>query len=255
MWCSSYTDGNHVSGVVSIMTGAMRIGSLFSGIGGLELGLERAGVGRTVWQVEKDPYCRQVLARHWPDAVRYDDVTTVDWSTVQPVEVLCGGFPCTDISPAGRRAGIEGEQSGLWAHFAAAVRDLRPRYVVVENSTSLLVRGMGRVVGDLAAVGYDAEWECVPAAAVGAPHLRARLFVLAYPCGNRDETDDALQAGWELPELHPGWMPEPPICRVVDGPPYPLGNADELRALGNAVVPQVAEVVGRRLLDLERGAA
>lgn len=228
----------------------LRIGSLFSGIGGLEVGLERAGVGRTVWQVEIDPFARAVLARHWPDAVRYDDIRSMDWAQVEPVEVLCGGFPCQDISPAGRRAGLDGEHSGLWAEFARAVRELRPQFVVVENSTGLLVRGMGRVLGDLAAVGYDAEWDCIPAAAVGAPHLRARLFVLAYPGGVGDEAHDAVPAGWDVAVVRPGWPPEPDVGRVDDGPPYVVDSKDRLRALGNAVVPQVAEVVGRRLVEL-----
>jgi DNA (cytosine-5)-methyltransferase 1 len=232
----------------------MKIGSLFSGIGGLELGLERAGVGHTVWQVEKDEFCRRVLAKHWPDVTRYEDVTTVDWSNVERADVLCGGFPCQDISPAGRGAGLEGEHSGLWAHFAEAIRVVRPRYVVVENSTSLLVRGMGTVLADLASSGLDAEWDCVPAAAVGAPHLRARLFILAHPRRVGDEADDALQAGWDVPQLRPGWQAAPDVPRVDDGPPYVVDSADRMHALGNAVVPQVSEVVGRRLLELERAA-
>lgn len=122
----------------------MRIGSLFAGIGGLELGLERAGVGHTVWQVEKDEFCRKVLARHWPDAARYEDVTTVDWSTVEPVEVLCGGFPCQDISLAGKGAGLAGERSGLWWEYLRAIRELRPRFVVVENRCSSPCSRIGR---------------------------------------------------------------------------------------------------------------
>ena len=131
---------------------------------------ERAGM-TVVGQVEIDPYCRRVLAKHWPEVPRHDDVhTAVDWWRSEPrpaVRVVCGGFPCQDVSDAGDRAGIEGERSGLWAHFATVVRSLRPDFVIVENTPGLLARGMGRVVGDLASIGYDAEWDCVPAAAVG----------------------------------------------------------------------------------------
>jgi DNA (cytosine-5)-methyltransferase 1 len=159
---------------------SLTIGSLFSGIGGLELGLERAGLGPVVWQVEREPYCRAVLAKHWPDAVRHDDVCTVGADTLAPVDVICGGFPCQDISDAGKKVGIGGERSGLWSEYARIVRELRPRYVVVENVAALLRRGIERVLGDLAESGYDAEWDCVPAAAVGAPHIRDRLFVVGY---------------------------------------------------------------------------
>jgi DNA (cytosine-5)-methyltransferase 1 len=99
------------------------------------------------------------------------------------VDVLAGGFPCQDLSYAGKGAGIDGERSGLWGEYARLIRELRPRYVVVENVTALLARGMGRVLGDLAACGYDAEWDCIPAAAVGAPHRRDRVWIVAYPNG------------------------------------------------------------------------
>src|SRR5258708_6118143 len=134
-------------------------------------------------QVEIDPWCRTILARHWPEVPRHEDVrTAAAWWASEPraaVDVIAGGFPCQDVSDAGRRAGIEGKHSGLWAHFAAVVRALRPRYVLVENTPGLLVRGMGRVLGDLAAGGDDAEWDCVPAAA--ARPVRAPTAVSAIP--------------------------------------------------------------------------
>jgi DNA (cytosine-5)-methyltransferase 1 len=230
--------------------------SLFSGIGGLDLGLERAGM-TVVGQVELDPFCQRVLAKHWPEVPRHEDVrTAVAWWTSQPrpaVDVVCGGFPCQDVSDAGRRAGIEGEQSGLWAHLAKVVRALRPRHVLVENAPGLLARGFGRVVSDLASLGYDAEWDCVPAAAVGAAHLRTRVWLLAYPSGLGDEAHDALQAGWPQPRLHAGWRAESGVGRVADG--LPRGMAGRLlKPLGNAVVPQVAEHVGRLILDAAAGA-
>lgn len=157
----------------------LTIGSLFSGIGGLELGLERAGLGPVLWQAEQDPYCQRVLAKHWPVAKRYDDVRDID-GRAERVDLICGGFPCQDISNAGKRAGMAGERSGLWREYARIIRELRPRFVVVENVSALLGRGFGDVLGDLAACGYDLQWDCVPAAAVGAPHRRDRVFVVAW---------------------------------------------------------------------------
>lgn len=177
--------------------------SLFSGIGGLDLGLERAGI-RTVGQVESDPWCRRVLAKHWPDVPRHDDVrTAADWWLKEErphVDLIFGGFPCQDISNAGRRAGIDGERSGLWSEFHGLIRLLRPRWVLLENVAAILGRGAGRVFGDLAAIGYDAEWDCVPAASVGAPHLRDRWFAIAYPDGDQYQSCSP-PLGWTPPAV------------------------------------------------------
>jgi DNA (cytosine-5)-methyltransferase 1 len=135
----------------------LTVGSLFSGIGGFELGLERAGM-RVLWQAETDPYASAVLAKHWPGVRNHGDVRNVRAGAVEPVDVICGGFPCQDISNAGKRAGIDGERSGLWSEYARIVGELRPRYVIVENVAALLGRGIERVLGDLAALGFDAEW-------------------------------------------------------------------------------------------------
>lgn len=225
--------------------------SLFSGIGGLDLGLERAG-WQCVGQVEIDPFCQRVLARHWPGVPRWGDIREVDCDALPRADLVAGGFPCQDTSDVGRLAGVAGQRSGLWAHLARVVRHLRPRWVLVENVAGLLApsRGMGRVVGDLAASGYDAEWDCLPAAAVGAPHLRARVWILAYPAGLGGPTGhphDTVLAGRIAPHRSPGWLPEPRVARVADGVPTRL---DRLRnhATGNAVVPQVAEHVGRLIL-------
>ena len=155
--------------------------SLFAGIGGLDLGLERAGDCKTRWYSEVDPYACRVMAARFPDAVNLGDITTIDWTTTDArPDIICGGFPCQDISLAGKGAGIaEGTRSGLWSHYADAIRILRPRLVIVENVAALLARGIGRVLGDLAACGYDAEWDCIPAASVGAPHRRDRIFIIA----------------------------------------------------------------------------
>lgn len=166
----------------------MRFGSLFTGIGGLDLALESFGHD-CAWQVEIDPYARGVLEYHWPTVHRHADVRTVGEAELSGVDIICGGFPCQDISNAGARVGIAGERSGLWSEFARIVRVLRPRYVFVENVAALLARGLGRVLGDLAESGYDAEWDCLRAADVGAPHLRDRIFILAYALrgGVRDQ--------------------------------------------------------------------
>ena len=164
----------------------LRVGDLFSGIGGFSLGLERTGGFKTQWFVEIDPYCQRVLAKHWPAVTRYGDIRAVDWSTVEPVDLLCGGFPCQDISLAGKGAGLAGERSGLWFEYAKAIEVLKPRYVLIENVSALRSRGLDQVLGSLAALGYDAEWHCIPACAVGAPHRRDRVWIVAHSgCVNR----------------------------------------------------------------------
>jgi len=162
----------------------LTVGSLFAGIGGFDLGFEMAGGFEIVWQVEIDAFCRSVLERHWPDAKRYADIRTV--ADIERVDVVCGGFPCQDISNAGTRTGIDGDRSGLWTEFARIVRMVRPRYVIVENVAALLQRGISRVLGDLAAIRYDAEWQCIRASDIGAPHRRNRLWIVAYPMADTD---------------------------------------------------------------------
>lgn len=167
----------------------MRIGSLFSGIGGLELGLESATGGRVLWQVERDAFCRSVLAKHWPDATRFDDVCTVG-AGLAPVDLICGGFPCQPASVAGKRKGMADDR-WLWPEFARVVRVVGPRFVMLENVAGLLSldggRAWGSVLGDLAALGFDAAWDVFRASDVGAPHRRERLFCLAYASGGNAE--------------------------------------------------------------------
>jgi DNA (cytosine-5)-methyltransferase 1 len=159
----------------------LTVGSLFAGIGGIDLGLERTGGFETVWQVEIDDYARRVLAKHWPNVRRWDDVRTFPPEPAEEwrCDVICGGFPCQDISDAGSKLGLSGKRSGLWREFARIIRVLRPLYVVVENVAALLDRGIGDVLGDLATIGYDAEWEVLSACAFGAPHTRERVFIIA----------------------------------------------------------------------------
>jgi DNA (cytosine-5)-methyltransferase 1 len=233
--------------------------SLFSGIGGLELGLERAGM-TTVGQVEIDPFCRRVLAKHWPEVPRHDDVrTAVEWwrGRARPrVDVVAGGFPCQPVSLIGKRRAQDDSRWG-WPWFADVVRALRPRYVLVENVPGLLTAGLGNVLGDLASLGFDAEWSMLSACAVGAPHSRERLFILAYPTGSDVEQTDEVSATVPARRTSLGttrgdarrasWLPEPAMDRVAYGAARSVGFA-ELQALGNAVVPQVAEHVGRLII-------
>jgi DNA (cytosine-5)-methyltransferase 1 len=233
----------------------MNVLSLFSGIGGLELGLERAGMN-VVGQVEINPYCRDVLAKHWPDVPRHDDVrTAIQWweSETRPhVDLICLGFPCQDISNSGKRAGITGPKSGLWGAGLAIIRHLRPRYVLVENVAALTVRGLDTVLADLASIGFDAEWSTVSACSMGAPHTRERLFILAYPKSIRRQRWRGIGQGQALlepegrsEEHRRPWSAEPRPVGVAYGLPR---RVDRITALGNAVVPQVSEYIGRRLM-------
>jgi DNA (cytosine-5)-methyltransferase 1 len=268
-------------------------GSLFAGIGGIDLGLERAG-WECRFQVEWDAYCQRVLAKHWPDVPRYGDITAVDWSGVERVDLLAGGFPCQPVSNVGRRR-AQADERWLWPEFARAISVLRPSYVLVENVPGLLVLGLGDVLADLDTLGYHTERDCLFAADVGAPHLRERLYLLAHTdardasgvIGERDDSTvgqeptagpagllrgargyrlrsrqsrlvgipDGVPVGldghrWPAPpghgpDLGPQHEWEPP--RVLPG--RIPNRVPRVKALGNAVVPQVVEVIGRQLLE------
>lgn len=314
-------------------------GSLFAGIGGIDLGLERAG-WRCAWQVENDPYCTRVLAKHWPDVPRHGDIRELDTDALGSVDLVAGGFPCQPVSVAGHRRG-QLDERWLWPEFHRIIRDVGPRFVFVENVPGLLVRGMGDVLGDLAACGYDAEWDCIPAAAFGAPHLRYRVCIVAdagcrsvrggriagivpgpegtgegeapqrqrfrvdagdggadvadaqsepigpglrqsgapgirsgrsgHGGGTADPVADTAELGLQgsgvlrhgpsergpLQSARNGaggagpgaqwWGTEPGMGRVAYGVP---ARVDRLRGLGNAVVPQMAEWVGHRILEV-----
>lgn len=163
----------------------LKVLDLFSGIGGFSLGLESTGGFETIAFCEIERYPRAVLAKNWPGVPQYEDIRDLTarrlaTDGLRP-NVICGGFPCQDISSAGNRAGIGGKRSSLWFEFARLIGELRPRYAIVENVSALLVRGLGDVLGSLAEIGYDAEWHCIPASAVGAPHIRDRIWIIAYP--------------------------------------------------------------------------
>lgn len=275
-------------------------GSMFAGIGGIDLGFERCGM-ECRWQVEIDPYATKVLEKHWPSVNRWGDVKTFppDDDEKWKVDVITGGFPCQDISVSGKGVGLNGERSGLFFEIIRVARQLRPRAIVLENVSALLVRGMGSVLGELAEIGFDAEWHCIPAAGVGAPHRRDRVFIIAYSkhdgshgdgkdeqkCereemgrsqfaggdgsnGNVADPSSKRQSGQRLhgrcfgqkknqdgetnwfidssEREENNWHVEPNVGRVANGVP---DRVDRLKCLGNAVVPQVAEVVGKILLQ------
>jgi DNA (cytosine-5)-methyltransferase 1 len=287
----------------------LRVLDLFSGIGGFSLGLERAGGFETVAFCEIEPYPRAVLAKHWPTVPCYDDVRTLTADALRrdgiAVDVICGGFPCQDLSFAGKRAGLEGARSGLWGQYARLIGELRPRFVIVENVPGLLSLGMGTVLGDLAALGYDATWDCIPAAAVGAPHRRDRVWLVAFDANGRnvakvgkvcsrphtksgricstsshsdrqsqharpvnaevgrasehmaDATSKRSRTGLrqDRSQLNRSkspngcwWLTEPDVGRVAHGVP---SRVDRLRGLGNAVVPQIPELIGRAIMQAE----
>ena len=186
----------------------LTFGSLFAGVGGLDLGLERAGL-ECRWQVEIDPYCRAVLARHWPELPRFGDIREVRGDELEAVDAIVGGFPCQDLSNAGSRVGIEGERSGLWREFIRLVREMGPRFVLMENVSALAVRGLDRILGELASLGFNAEWDCLRASDVGAPHRRERLFVLAYANGAPRGSMERRQRGGRGAEVGSGATSEP----------------------------------------------
>lgn len=301
---------------------------LFSGIGGFSLGLERTGGFRTIAFCEIEPYCRAVLAKHWPGVPIYEDVAALTAERLGAdgiaADVICGGFPCQDISLAGKGAGLAGERSGLWFEFHRLIDEIKPRYAIIENVSALRSRGLDVVLGQLAALGYDVEWHCIPASAVGAPHRRDRIWIVAYPArlqpgrpeqraereragasGQSEPVAEAIGAGLEgrpilavhlarqlaaierggevladaagggrLEEcsdtgrrsgrggaqgpdgVRPGggrwWLSEPDVGRVAHGVP---SRVDRLRALGNAVVPQIPEIIGRAIIAAEEASA
>jgi DNA (cytosine-5)-methyltransferase 1 len=239
----------------------LKILDLFSGIGGFSLGLERTRGFETVAFCEINPFARRVLAKHWPKVPCYDDVRTLTADRLAAdgisVDVICGGFPCQDISLAGNGEGLAGERSGLWSEIARLVGELRPRFVIVENVAALLGRGLGDVLGDLAEIGYDAEWHCIPASYVGARQLRDRVWIVAYPERHCVQGGAPVTAAWrqtprtqQLARLvQPCAWPE--ISGSRDrGTGHGIPNgAHRNKAIGNAVVPQIPEMIGRAILE------
>jgi DNA (cytosine-5)-methyltransferase 1 len=272
----------------------------FSGIGGFSLAARWLGGIETVQFVEQEPYCQRILRKHWPTVPIHDDICTFS-PAPRSADIICGGFPCQDISQAGKGAGLAGSRSGLFYELLRAVRMVGPRYIVLENVAAITHRGMDDVLGALAETGYDAEWACIPAAAVGACHQRDRWWCVAHASGSdgcrrpegagrwsgsaadaggcgipegsrgaeqsshphhqrRQERQPAAitsGAGWTCwphapQQLNPDWcsyLSEPVLRRGDDGL---SGRVDRLKALGNAVVPQVAMVPLARVLELDQ---
>ena len=238
----------------------LTIGSLFSGIGGLEKGIERATGARTIWQCEIDPYCRAVLTKHWPDARRYEDVRTIGAEVERP-DIICGGFPCQNLSASaamhGGRTGLLGEASGLWHEYARVLRVLRPRFVFVENVPDLVDLGLDTVLGVMAALGYSAEWAVFSHREVGGWSGRERLFILAHTLRVGDSglltgSDPGVHGrrmpgGPEAgPDWSSGWMAHArgdrePVALLRGTDARVPHRVDRIRALGNCVVPAVAE--------------
>jgi len=239
----------------------MKVGSLFSGIGGLDLGLERAGM-EIVWQVENDPFCCKVLKKYWPEVLLLGDVKEIDFTTLPAVDLICGGFPCQPVSCAGKRKG-DADERWLWPEMFRAIRELRPKFSLLENVPGLLERGLSTVLCDLASIWHDAEWETLPAAAFGSPQLRYRVFIVAYPQGSIENGKVFRQDRIGQPQIKLrdcrsntrrnyeglwGLEPKSRVVRMADGISLDVDN--RLKALGNAVVPQVAEWIGRRIMEV-----
>ena len=255
----------------------MKFGSLFSGIGGFDLAFERAGM-ECAWQCEIDPKAQEVLKRHWSVPI-IEDVRNVTRDTVESVDLICGGFPCQDVSLAGERLGLDGKRSTLWSEFSRIICEFKPRWVVVENVRGLLSANNGQFFGnilrDLSRSGYDAEWKIIRASDFGAPHQRERIWIVAYPNGTIG-FDGILQTGrntseeqrkacfwgadWRkftvesrpaaiLQRFTETTLGQSPLVRMDDGIP---AIVDRLHQLGNAVVPQVAEWIGRRIVEVSK---
>ena len=297
----------------------MQVLDLFSGIGGFSLGLERAGM-KTIAFCEIDKKCQLVLKKHWPDVPIFDDIKTLTKDGLhERVDVICGGFPCQDISLAGKGAGLSGERSGLWSEFHRLINEIKPKYAIVENVAALRSRGLDQVLRSLASIEYDAQWHCIPASAIGAPHRRDRIWIIAYPnhagsgASNSDTNTNWTQAQQEWKEqsfnrasglredvadtesqqdwrLQPPrfqsnprtsgegtdvcnanssllerqrkiterikqeltnacnagwWATEPAVGRVANGIP---NRVHRLKQLGNSIVPQIAELLGKSLI-------
>jgi DNA (cytosine-5)-methyltransferase 1 len=265
------------------------VGSLFSGIGGLDLGLERAGM-KVIWQSEIDPYCCKVLKKHWPEVPNHGNIKEINWQEIKRPNIIAGGYPCQPFSQAGKRKGAQ-DPRHLWPWVREAISQLRPDYAILENVPGHLTMGGTEVIGALTEIGYDAEWRVVSAAGLGANHLRKRIIIVAYPndsgsrtsqcdmerkhasgvifgqhsqhgssrCCTKVAHTNSLGSGKCLfndnsisefaqscRSLGTNWQVEPNVGRVAHGVP---SRVDRLRGLGNAVVPQVAEYIGRLVME------
>lgn len=277
----------------------LKVLDLFSGIGGFSLGLERTGGFETIAFCEIEPFCQKVLKKHWPDVPVYDDITKFsrriydcepeneDGEVICPrcktefgecqcigtdqfldeigqPDVICGGFPCQDISLLGKGKGLAGTRSGLWFEYLRIIGELEPKWVLIENVSALLHRGLPAILYGLNEIGYNAQWHVISASGVGAPHLRKRIWIIANPISERlpghsrdgKTKGKAKQNRSISPEnLFRGknpsqwWESEPEICRVDNG----ISDfVDRTKAIGNAIVPQIPEIIGYAILEAEK---
>lgn len=206
-----------------------RILDIFSGIGGFSLGLEKSGM-ETVAFCEINPFCQKVLNKHWPSIPLFSDITSLSKTYLPQIDIIAGGFPCQDISVAGKQKGITAKRSGLWKEFARLINEIRPKYAIIENVANLRSQGLISVLQDLWKIGYNAEWHCIPASAFGAPHRRDRIWIIAYPnckrwdsgeynqqgrylSGNKNRKYSQTQQEWDIGESRTSQ-----ICKVLPDP-------------------------------------
>lgn len=220
-------------------------GSLFSGIGGFELGAKLVGI-ETKWSCEIQEFQRRILKKNFPNTKQYEDITELQ--KPEYVDIISGGFPCQDISVAGKGEGINGKRSGLWCEMFRIIREVRPKYVIIENSPALTIRGFETVLCDLSKIGYDAEWQCLSGRTFGIQQNRERLYCIAYPNSKHNEGSSTQQVfrkldlSREFTRVYPGWrtrpdLPESRFLRATNGlRPW----LDRVGAVGNAVMPLVA---------------
>lgn len=228
----------------------MKVLDLFSGIGGFSLGLESAGM-KTVAFCEIDKKARLVLQKHWPSVPIFEDIQKLKGKEVGTVDVICGGFPCQDLSTAGTGKGLAGERSGLWFEFHRLINEIKPKYAVIENVSVLRSRGLETVLRSLFEIGYDAQWHCISASSLGAPHQRDRVWIIAYP---HMPSSKGRSLSLRIHKEHANivsknwWESTSCIHRVDDGVPKRM---DRLKQLGNAVVPLIPELIGRAIMKEE----
>lgn len=237
----------------------LTVGSLFSGIGGIDLGLQWAGM-KTIWFVEQDKFCQKVLAKNFPGVPIYGDIKEVDFTALPRPELLCGGFPCQPVSSAGKKL-AQKDDRWLWPEMFRCIKEIKPKWVLLENVTGLLDRGGVDVFKDLASIRYDAEWQTIPASSFGAYHQRKRVFIIAYPQGIRLVQNEVFAGAdiegqvWESCKFHSlcdfekSWfVAEADLLRNSDGFSREM---DRIKALGNAVVPQVIEWIGQKIIEAD----
>lgn len=290
----------------------MKVLDLFSGIGGFSLGLERAGM-ETVAFCEMDKDCQMVLKKHWPEVPIVSDVQNLNKKTIEKIkfeaercarsshemshpprfesiDVICGGFPCQDISVAGHKEGLDGKRSGLWFEFKRLIKEIKPRYAIIENVGNLRSKGLAAIIKDLWSIGYVGEWHLISARSLGAPHLRDRIWIIAYPDSKRlerqrkssriqeehtdsdsstdiiaDSNDFRLWKPFASEKEKQQWWTETAlslshweetqsiVCGVDDGLSRGVERhrKQRIKQLGNAVIPQIPELIGRAIMKHE----